>query len=50
MKEIVLNVINNKDKKINETTIERLLNKLLNEDKIVKISDGRYTKYKWNNK
>ena len=25
------------------------LNKLLKEDNIVKISGGRYTKYKWNN-
>ena len=29
--------------------IERTLNKLLKEDKIIKISGGRYTKYKWNN-
>ena len=28
---------------------ERILNKLLKENKIVKISGGRYTKYKWNN-
>ena len=34
---------------LSETTIERVLNKLLNEDKIIKISGGRYTKYKWNN-
>ena len=34
---------------LSETTIERTLNKLLKEDKIVKISGGRYTKYKWNN-
>ena len=35
---------------ISQTTIERVLNRLLNEDKIIKISGGRYTKYKWNNK
>lgn len=34
---------------LSETTIERVLNRLLNEEKIVKISGGRYTKYKWNN-
>ena len=34
---------------ISETTIERVLNKLIKEDKIIKISGGRYTKYKWNN-
>lgn len=34
---------------LSETTIERVLNKLLNEDKIIKISGGRYTKYKENN-
>ena len=34
---------------LSETTIERVLNKLLNENKIIKISGGRYTKYKWNN-
>ena len=34
---------------LSETTIERTLNRLLKEDKIVKISGGRYTKYKWNN-
>lgn len=38
----------NKCPDLSETTIERTLNKLLNEDKIVKISGGRYTKYKWN--
>lgn len=32
---------------ISETTIERILNRLLKEDKIIKISGGRYTKYKW---
>ena len=31
---------------LSETTIERTLNRLLKEDKIVKISGGRYTKYK----
>ena len=34
---------------ISETTIERTLSTLLNENKIEKISDGRFTKYKWNN-
>ncbi len=34
---------------LSETTVERLLNRLLKEDRIVKISGGRYTKYKWNN-
>lgn len=38
----------NKCPDLSETTIERILNKLLKEDKIVKISGGRYTKYKWN--
>ena len=33
---------------LSETTIERVLNRLLKEDKIIKISGGRYTKYKWN--
>lgn len=32
---------------ISETTIERVLNRLLKENKIIKISGGRYTKYKW---
>ncbi len=41
--------IMNKFPNLSETTIERVLNKLLKEDKIVKISGGRYTKYKWNN-
>ena len=40
--------IMNKCPNLSETTIERSLNKLLKEDKIVKISGGRYTKYKWN--
>ena len=40
--------IMNKYPDISETTIERNLNKLLKEDKIIKISGGRYTKYKWN--
>ena len=39
--------ITNKCPDLSETTIERTLNKLLKEDKIVKISGGRYTKYKW---
>ena len=34
---------------LSQTTIERVLNKLLTENKIIKISNGRYTKYKWNN-
>ncbi len=38
----------NKCPDISETTIERILNKLLKENKINKISGGRYTKYKWN--
>lgn len=33
---------------LSETTIERILNRLLKEGKIIKISGGRYTKYKWN--
>ena len=41
--------ITNECPDLSETTIERILNKLLKEDKIVKISGGRYTKYKWNN-
>ena len=41
--------ITNKCPDLSETTIERTLNKLLKEDKIIKISGGRYTKYKWNN-
>jgi len=32
---------------ISETTIERVLNRLLKEEKIIKISNGRFTKYKW---
>ena len=41
--------ITNKCPDLSETTIERTLNKLLKEDKTIKISGGRYTKYKWNN-
>lgn len=41
--------IMNKCPNLSEITIERALNKLLNENKIIKISSGRYTKYKWNN-
>ena len=41
--------IMNKCPNLSETTIERTLSKLLKEDKIIKISGGRYTKYKWNN-
>lgn len=33
---------------LSEITIERILNRLLKENKIIKISGGRYTKYKWN--
>ena len=32
---------------ISETTIERAISKLLKEDKIEKISGGRFTEYKW---
>ena len=32
---------------ISETTTERVLNNLLNEKRIEKISGGRFTKYKW---
>ena len=39
----------NKCPDLSETTILFSLNKLLKENKIVKISGGRYTKYKWNN-
>lgn len=39
----------NKCPDLSEITIERTLNKLLKENKIIKISGGRYTKYKWNN-
>lgn len=38
----------NKCPDLSETTIERTLNRLLKENKIIKISNGRYTKYKWN--
>lgn len=38
----------NKCPDLSETTIERILSRLLKEDKIIKISGGRYTKYKWN--
>ena len=41
--------IMNKCPDLSETTIERILSRLFKEDKIVKISGGRYTKYKWNN-
>ncbi len=39
----------NKCPDLSETTIERILSKLFKENKIIKISGGRYTKYKWNN-
>lgn len=32
---------------LSETTIERALNRLLKENKVIKVSGGRYTKYKW---
>lgn len=35
---------------VSESTIERVLNRLLSEEKIIKICSGRYTKYKWNNR
>ena len=41
--------IMNKCPDLSETTIERILSRLFKEDKIIKISGGRYTKYKWNN-
>lgn len=34
---------------LSESTVERILSKLFKENKIVKISGGRYTKYKLNN-
>ena len=42
--------IMNKLPDLSEITIERNLNKLLKENKLLKISGGRYTKYKWNSK
>lgn len=39
----------NKCPDLSEITVERVLNRLLKETKIVKISKGRYTKYKWIN-
>lgn len=33
---------------ISDTTIQRALNDLVKQDKIIKIGDGRYTKYIWN--
>ena len=39
----------NKCPDLSETTIERILSRLFKEDKIIKISGGRYTKYKSNN-
>ncbi len=33
---------------LSETTIERILHRLLKEEKIMKVSGGRYTKYHWN--
>ncbi len=34
---------------LSETTNERILSKILNEGKIIKIFSGRYIKYKWIN-
>ena len=39
--------IKNKCPDLSEITIERNLNRLFKETKIIKISGGRYTKYKW---
>lgn len=33
---------------VSQTTVQRALNDLLREGKIIKIGGGRYTKYKWN--
>lgn len=33
---------------VSQTTVQRTLNDLLKEEKIIKIGGGRYTKYKWN--
>lgn len=33
---------------VSQTTVQRTLNNLLKEGKIIKIGGGRYTKYKWN--
>lgn len=33
---------------VSQTTVQRTLNDLLREGKIIKIGGGRYTKYKWN--
>lgn len=33
---------------VSQTTVQRTLNDLLKEGKIIKIGGGRYTKYKWN--
>lgn len=41
--------IMNKCPDLSETTIERTLSRLFKENKIVKISGERYTKYTWNN-
>ena len=38
----------NKCPDLSETTIERNLGILLKEKKIIKLTGGRYTKYKWN--
>lgn len=43
------NYISNKCPDISITTIERVLSKLVKENKIIKISMGRFTKYKWQN-
>lgn len=33
---------------VSQTTVQRTLNDLLKQEKIIKIGGGRYTKYKWN--
>lgn len=33
---------------VSQTTVQRSLNSLLKEGKIIKVSGGRYTRYKWN--
>ena len=43
------NYVSNKCPDISITTIERVLSKLVKENKIIKISMGRFTKYKWQN-
>lgn len=33
---------------VSQTTVQRTLNRLLKEERVIKIGGGRYTKYKWN--